>query len=315
MKAFISYSHRDAAVLERLHAHLVNLRREGLIEAWYDREILAGSDFDGEIKRELEDAELFLMIVSPDFLNSNYCYDTEMARALERHAAGEARVVPIIVEVCEWQRTPLGKLKAVPRDGKAVSEWTNPNIAFLDVTQELRRILEAEAAGVKRTAPLAMSVAADPSPSARRYRVTREFDEIDRAEFRERSFDQIKAYFQSAIQELEGIEDLRGRFVDYSATSFGATVVNRARSRSTAHITVHRRSGSRGMGDIYWSFAENAEPNTSNGGYSVGNDEYELYLTEGSYGFRERKERMSPAEAAEALWTEFLEQAGVSYDN
>ena len=69
------------------------------------------------------------------------------------------------------------------------------------------------------------------------------------------------------------------------------------------------------MGDIYYSFSENAASNTSNGGFSVANDEYELYLADGSFGLRQRKERMTPAEAAESLWTDFLEQAGVTYDN
>jgi hypothetical protein len=316
MRAFISYSHRDEAALERLHIHLANLKREGLIETWYDRDILAGGGFDAEIAEQLEEASLFLLLVSPDFLHSNYCYEIEMTKALGRHEAGDARVVPIIIEPCEWKQTPLGKLKAVPRDGKPVSEWTNANNAFLDVTQELRRVVTSERPASRQAASARALPSHEQPTTARRYRVTREFDEIDRAEFREKSFEQIKDYFRSAIQELEGIEDLRGRFVDYSPTSFGGTVVNRARSsRSTAHITVHRRSGGRGMGDIYWSFSENAETNTAQGGFSVDNDEYELYLTDGSYGFQQRKERMSPAEAAETLWTEFLEQAGVSYDN
>lgn len=311
MKAFISYSHRDEAALERLHVHLANLKREGLIETWYDREILAGSGLDPEIAEQLEEAELFLLIVSPDFLSSNYCYDIEMTKALERHERGEARVIPIIIEPCEWKQTPLGKLKAVPRDGKPVSDWTNANTAFLDVTQELRRIATSERPTPRQAASTRVASGHEQPIATRRYRVTREFDEIDRAEFREKSFEQIKDYFRSAIQELEGIEDLRGRFVDYSPTSFGATVVNRARSsRSTAHITVHRRSGIRSMGDIYWSFSENAEANTSNGGFSVDNDEYELYLADGSFGFQQRKERMSPAEAAEALWTEFWSRRG-----
>lgn len=316
MRAFISYSHRDTATLDRLHVHLAMLRRQGLIEEWFDREILGGSFIDGDVDRELEECGLFLLLVSPDFLHSDYCYEREMKRALERHEAGEARVVPIIIEPCEWTKSPLGKLKAVPRDGLPVSEWTNANNAYLNIVQELRRILEANQSRPRAASAQTSFVNEErPTGSARRYRVTREFDEIDRAEFREAAFEQIRSYFDRALQELEGIDDLRGRFVPLSLTSFGATIVNRARSsRSTAHVTVHRQSGGHGMGDIYYSFAENSPPNTSNGGFSIDNDDYELYLSSGSFGFRQSEDRMTPVQAAEHLWTEFLEQAGVSYD-
>jgi len=117
-KAFISYSHRDEKALARLHTHLATLRREGKITAWYDREILAGEDIDSAIGSNLAASEIFLALVSPDFLGSSYCYEQEMAKALERHAENTLRVVPVIIEPCDWKSTPLGKLKAVPKDGK-----------------------------------------------------------------------------------------------------------------------------------------------------------------------------------------------------
>ena len=122
MRAFISYSHNDKAALDRLHVHLKNLTREGRIETWYDRNILAGGELDAEIERELEASDLFLLLVSPDFIASDYCVEREMRRALERHAAGTARVVPIIVEECDWKAMrELRQLKAVPTDGKATA--------------------------------------------------------------------------------------------------------------------------------------------------------------------------------------------------
>ena len=102
MKVFISYSHKDCEALERLHTHLAPLRSEGLIDTWYDRQILAGGKIDAEIGRELESCDLFLMLVSPDFLASDYCVNREMKRALERHREDAAHVVPIIVEPCDW---------------------------------------------------------------------------------------------------------------------------------------------------------------------------------------------------------------------
>ncbi len=204
MKAFISYSHRDSEALKRLHVHLASLKREGRIQAWYDRDILAGDDLDAEIKEQLEDCELFLLMVSPDFLASEYCVETEMSRALERHDAREARVVPIIIEPCDWTNSPLRALKAVPLDGKPVSEWTNQNTAYLNVIQELRRILDQEPPAPAPDAKVDAEDAEPIVPSAeRRYRVKRDFDDIDRAEYKEKAFGTIRSYFKNAIEELD----------------------------------------------------------------------------------------------------------------
>lgn len=122
MKVFISYSHEDEAILVRLHKHMSMLRREGLVSDWYDREILPGGEIDAEIMEKLESCDLFLPLVSADFLASDYCYEKEMQRALERHSEQEIRVIPIIVEPCDWQTSPLGALKAVPNDRTPRSE-------------------------------------------------------------------------------------------------------------------------------------------------------------------------------------------------
>jgi len=318
VKAFISYSHKDDAALDRLHTHLASLRREGRIEAWFDRDILAGSELDDEIAEQLESSELILLLVSPDFLASDYCVEREMERALERHRTGDARVVPIVIEPCDWASasSPLRQLKALPRDGKPVSEWTNENNAYLDVVKELRRILEVDEVATTPS-PADANVAArpaTPAPETRRYRVQRDFDEIDRSDFRDGAFAAFRDYFERASAEIDSIEDLRGRFTSHSPTSFGCTIVNRARDRGTAHITVHRRSGNFGFGDIYYAFTENADSNTCNGGFTIEADEYELYLGATMFGMGGDRDRLTPEAAAEWLWTEFLRQAGVSYD-
>lgn len=314
MKAFISYSHRDSEALGRLHVHLAPLRREGRLEAWFDREILAGDELDDEIKEQLESCELFLLLVSPDFLNSDYCVDTEMTRALERHDAGDARVVPIIVEPCDWTSSRLRALKALPKDGKPVSDWTNPNTAYLNVVQELRRILErdptAQASSEVADAPAEQGVS--PTP-ARRYRAKREFDDIDKAEYRERAFNIIRDYFKNAIGELDSVEGLRGRYTGYSDTSFGCVIVNSGLGHGTAHLTVHGGRGRSSFGDIYYSFSEDAADNSANGWFNVAADEFELYL-KASMGLAHDAPAMSPETAAEAMWTEILQHAGISYD-
>jgi hypothetical protein len=110
-RAFISYSHRDEKALERLHTHLATLRREGKITAWYDREILAGDDIDSIIGSNLAESEIFLALVSPDFLDSNYCYEQEMAKALQRHAEGTLRLVPVMREVVTSGKRPASSCR------------------------------------------------------------------------------------------------------------------------------------------------------------------------------------------------------------
>ena len=269
MKVFISYSHKDAVALDRLHTHLAVFRRDGRIDDWVDRDILAGGEIDAEIAERLESSGLFLLLVSPDFLASDYCVGREMQRALERHRSGDARVVPIIAEPSDWKSTSLRELKALPRDGKPISEWTNENNAYLDVVQELRRILDAEETS-RTVEPEEAGVQLGSARSgARRYRVRRDFDDLDRSDFREEAFGAIRGYFESAVDEIDTVEGLRARFVSISPASFTCTLVNRARRRGTAHITVHARSGDIGLGDISYSFTENAPPNTANGMFSI----------------------------------------------
>lgn len=311
MKAFISYSHKDAGALDRLHTHLAMLHREGAIEAWFDREILAGGELDAEISAQLESCELFLLLISPDFLASDYCVEREMQSALERHAAKNARVVPIIIEPCDWTASPLRQLKALPRDAKPVSEWTNENNAYLDVVNEIRRILRSDCLS---DGPIASDPATEGGAATRRYRVKRDFDEIDRSDFRSTAFQSLRSYFERAIVEIDSIDALRGRFVPLTETSFTCTLVNKARDRSVAHITVHCRGSSHGFSDIFYSFIENAADNTANGGFSIKADEYELYLAPMMFGSGRDDERLTAEGAAETLWAEFLQHAGVTYD-
>ena len=312
MKVFISYSHKDDAALERLHIHLAVLRRDGHIDEWFDREILAGGEIDAEVVERVESSGLFLLLVSPDFLASDYCVEREMERSLERHRSGDARVVPIIVEPCDWASTPLRDLKALPRDSKPVSDWTNENNAYLDVVKELRRVLEEEEVPLAAEQGEVTGRAAPAWSGVRRYRAKRDFDEIDRSDFRGAAFGVIRDYFERAVAEIDAIEDLRGRFVSLSATSFTCTIVNRAREHGTAHVTVYGRGEKVGFGDISYSFSENAPPNTANGMFTIEADEYELYLSSMMMGIGQHEERLTPETAAEQLWVEFLQQAGVT---
>lgn len=144
LKAFISYSHVDEHALDRLKKHLAMLRRDQVIAEWFDQVINAGGDIDAAISKHLDECDLFIALVSADFLDSSYCYEREMRRALALNEKGSLRVVPVIVGPCDWQSSPLGKLKALPKDGKPVSDWTNKDTAWLDVVKQLRKLADEQ---------------------------------------------------------------------------------------------------------------------------------------------------------------------------
>lgn len=311
MQTFISYSHRDTDALDRLRVHLTTLKRDGYITEWFDREILAGDPIDDEIMKKLEESELFLLLVSPDFIASDYCIGREMKRALERHEADNARVVPIIVEPCDWKAMDdLRRLKALPKDGLPISKWLNPNDAYLDIVEELRRIIDLENPetsenAIHEAAPFAAG------GNVPRYRVRRDFDEFDRGEFRDAAFLVIKTYFQQEVHRISSVNGLRGRFVDRSITSFGVTVVNSGLRHRPAHITIHRRSSGFPLGDIYYSFVENSPDNSAEGGFNVSSDEYEQFLVATWSFIGGDPGRFNPDQAAEYLWKKLIKRAGL----
>ncbi len=140
VKTFIAYSHRDREFVDRLQTHLLLLKREGVIDTWFDRELPVGAEWAAEIDSHLKAADLILLLVSADFLASDYCYDIELKRALAMHDAGEAVVVPIILRPCDWHSAPFGKLQVLPRDGKPITSYQNIDEAFVETARELRRI-------------------------------------------------------------------------------------------------------------------------------------------------------------------------------
>jgi hypothetical protein len=121
---------------------LVRAQATGRNLNWHDRRTTIGSEIENAIDRNLNEAEVILLLVSPDFINSDYCYEREMLRALERHEEGEARVIPVILRPCDWHGLPFGKLLATPADGKAVTKWAGQDDAFLDVVQSIKAALK-----------------------------------------------------------------------------------------------------------------------------------------------------------------------------
>ncbi|WP_228035482.1 toll/interleukin-1 receptor domain-containing protein [Oculatella sp. LEGE 06141] len=142
IEVFFSYSHKDEELRDELATHLSMLKRQGIISAWHDREISAGQEWAAEIFANLNSAHIILLLVSANFLASDYCYDKEMLRAMERHEARDARVIPIILKPCDWADAPFGKLQALPKNALPITKWGDRDDAFLNVAQGIRTAIQ-----------------------------------------------------------------------------------------------------------------------------------------------------------------------------
>jgi TIR domain len=142
VRLFYSYSHKDEGHRDRLETHLSLLRRQRLLEEWHDRRIVPGQNWEEILDSNLETSDIIILLISPDFIASDYCYEKEMGCALKRHDKGEATVIPVIVRPTDWQSSPFGQLQALPSDVKPITKWTNRDEAWLDVVKGVRRAIE-----------------------------------------------------------------------------------------------------------------------------------------------------------------------------
>ncbi|MGZ3647032.1 MAG: TIR domain-containing protein, partial [Ktedonobacteraceae bacterium] len=144
IEIFFCYAHEDELLLKKLETQLAALKRQGWIKLWYDRYISPGTEWKTEIDEHLNRAQIILLLISPDFMNSDYCYGIEMKRALERHNCGEAWVIPIILRPVYWKVEPLSTLQALPTDAIPVTagSWHSLDDAFFNVNQGIRKVIK-----------------------------------------------------------------------------------------------------------------------------------------------------------------------------
>ncbi len=143
VEVFYSYAQEDELLRNKLEKHLSSLRRQGLLTTWHHYRILPGTEFAEETTRHLDSAAIILLLISADFLDSDYCYGTEMQRAMERHAAKQVCVIPILLRPVDSEGTPFAGLQGLPTNGKAITTWPNEDEAFLEVTRGIRKAIEA----------------------------------------------------------------------------------------------------------------------------------------------------------------------------
>lgn len=139
---FYSYSHEDEQLRDELEKHLMGLKRQGILTDWYDRDIRAGDEWNRQINSHLNTADIILLLVSADFLASDYCYSIELTCALQRQKHGSARVIPVILRPVDWSVAPFGKLQALPTNAKPITLWANRDEAFENVAKGIRAVVE-----------------------------------------------------------------------------------------------------------------------------------------------------------------------------
>lgn len=328
---FFSYSHKDEDLRDELEIHLAQLRHDGLITGWHDRRIIAGDNLDASISERLESADVILLLVSPDFIASNYCYTREMTRALERHSRGEAHVIPVILRHCEWLRSPLAKLKAAPKDGKPVKAWLDRDEALADVTREVRAAVERiqahkpsgrlEATARAASLPLQPTgippAAGTPSvqgPRSSNLRLKKEFTEKDQDDFMRQSFDFICRFFEASVAELqERHSEVEGNVERIDTRTLVAVLYRNGKTIAQCSLRLDGGMGHRGSSILYSNDASTRGSGSFNEQLHVSVTEQSLFLTALGMavfgGSGDRNKQMTQEYGAEVLWDLFISQA------
>lgn len=308
IKLFFSYSHKDEQLRDELEIHLAMLKRQKVLSAWHDRRIGAGADIDSTVSQHLEEADVILLLVSPYFLASDYCYDVEMRRALERHEDGSATVIPVILEPCDWHPAPFGGLRATPTDGKPVTKFANQHDAFLEIVRDIRGAAtthpDSGTPSPQDTTPRAVPVV-DPARSSN-LRLRKAFTDHERDQFVDESFTYIRRYFENSLEELRrrnpGIET---RFRETGHTGFTAAVYVEGTKKASCKIWQPDRNAFGGA--IAYSNNEGAHAGSYNDSMGVADDGYSLGLQPlGFFRGGRNEEMLSPQGAAEYFWAEFV---------
>lgn len=139
---FLSYSHKDEELKEQLDAHLASLKRNNLIKTWNDRAIVVGDEWDSVIKKQLEESDIILLLVSANFIASDYIWKVEITEAMKRHDNKEVVVVPIFIKPCDWKDMPFSKLQGLPRDAVPVTKHNDRDEALMRVAKGIRVVVE-----------------------------------------------------------------------------------------------------------------------------------------------------------------------------
>ncbi len=306
---FFSYSHVDEDLRDQLEIHLWGLRRQGLIDSWHDRRIVAGDEFGAAIDGHIDTADVILLLVSPDFIASNYCYEREMKRALERHQRGDARVIPVILRPSDWHDLPFGKLLATPKDGRPITKWPNLDEAFQDVVSAIKGALKPLAQGAKPSptrVPDARNTTSSEPIRSSNLGIKKQFSDLDKDRFRHDGFEYIAKFFENSLEELvRRNPGLQQGFRRIDANRFTAAAYRDGEKvcRGSAALG----GGTMGSEGIEYSMTDEPRHGGMNEAVLVKADDQMIYFEAlGMQSFGNSKEKLTLQGAAELFWEIFI---------
>jgi TIR domain len=316
---FFSYSHADEELRNQLEKQLKILKRQGVIDVWHDRMIGAGNEWKGAIDSHLENDDIILLLISPDFLDSDYCYDIEMQRAIERHDSGDAIVIPVFLRPCLWEGAPFGKIQGVPKDAIPVTKWANPDEAMLNVATGIKLAAERINLGRASVAALPSAVAKNytsaltivgnstPEPRSSNLLVTKEFTERDRDRFLTETFEYIARYFESSLSELAARNNnIDGEFRQLDANRFTAAAYREGKKVARCTVFIGERMMGGGIG---YGANDDGASNGYNANLVVMHDDQSMFMSDQMAGYsgRESNAKLSQEGAASHFWDKFIE--------
>lgn len=316
---FFSYSHKDEDLRDQLETQLAMLKRQGVINTWHDRRIGVGGNLHHAISEHVEQDDVILLLVSADFLASDYCYDVEMSRAMERQASGEAVVIPIILRPCDWHGAPFSHLMATPPDGRPITQWPDRDQAFLEVAKAIRKAVE-KLEGTKAEPTPAIAMSSRPqsvmgqtstafekaiAPRSSNLALAKRFTDRDKDAFLVEAFGYMALFFENSVSELAarnpGVEaDFRR--VDANRFFFSAYRDGKVVARGTVFM-----GGMIGQ-SINYVQGQVADSNSYNESLSVHFDDQALFLRAMGmgYGRRAEAEKLTFEGASEYYWSMFV---------
>jgi hypothetical protein len=224
MKAFISYSHKDESYLQKLQTALAQIKRQGILQDWTDHNIDVGDRFNQKINKELNASQLFIALLSPDYIASNYCYEKEFQQAQLLEVETKIKIIPIICRPCDWKNTPFAAFKALPKDGKPISDWQNEDSAFFNITEMLRSLIQQP---THSTTSVSQPGQTTGRKFQGRYKVRKDFDIVQKSNFVDKTFEEVKNFFKDYLEELAISENVSYKILNDTNKSFKCFLVNR----------------------------------------------------------------------------------------
>jgi hypothetical protein len=273
---------------------------------------MPGGKLDQNISSALKDSSIFIALLSPDYLASKYCYEKEFEKALEMQTQGMV-IIPIIAEPCDWLNTPFKDFKALPTDGKPVSNWENKNNGFLDIVQNIRKLVE-----MPHAADAQLQASQTQSPVSRNYRVQKDFDSIQKIEFTEKSLHEIKDYLTRYIEEIVQLDNIKSRTMLNDNSTFESILVNRNKIATESHLKVSIVDDS--SSTMFYRSSEKQISYSINGNkmrdfgktFTLSNDDFHMFWISNDYSrSSQRAKELSSKEIAELIWNEWLESVGI----